>query len=285
MYRNSRERRRTEEKQEKEKNEAEAKAKAKAKAKANRIPGIFREMKYNDISDNDSVVILCAGPSLNIYATNVIDYIKNNKSLVIAANYNFEDRGIKSDYTYITDQEKLIENLEKIKSHLVMPIKMKTDSDKNKIEKFLRSYGGKMKNYIAKKFDCDKYKVFHVGVRDGNTVYSETGKLKIGKSGVFPYRRLGSAGQGAIMIALLARPKKMLIVGLDGPKQEEGTCSKMLYDGRFIKYDKDKFVRITDYIRDILLPSVISMGVTIETFKDVAFYGIDKEKAGVKIIE
>jgi len=253
--------------------------------KSNRVPGVFREMKYDDVQDNKSVVILCAGPSLNVYANDIVNYIKNNKSLVIAANYNFEDKGIKSDYTYITDQEKLIENLEKIKSHLILPIKMKTDSDKNKMEKFFSRYEGKMKNYIARKFDCDKYKVFHVGVRGGNTVYSETGKLKIGKSGVFPYRRLGSAGQGAIMIALLARPKKMLIVGLDGPKKEAGKCAKLLYDGRSIKYDKDKFVRITDYIRDILLPSVISRGITIETFKDVAFYGIDKDKAGVKIIE
>ena len=252
--------------------------------KSNRVPGVFREMKYDDIPDNKSVVILCAGPSLNVYANKIVDYIKNNKSLVIAANYNFEDKGIKSDYTYITDQEKLIENIDKINSHLVLPIKMKTDCDDKKIEKYLRPYGGKMKNFVSKRFNCDKYKVFHVGVRGGTTVYSETGKLKIGKSGVFPYRRLGSAGQGAIMIALLARPKNMLIVGLDGPKKEDGRCSKMLYDGRSIKYDKDKFIRITDYIRDILLPSVISMGVTIETFKDVAFYGIDKEKAGVKII-
>lgn len=263
--------------------ESKALKKSKALQKSHRIPGIYRELLYNSMIQRESVVILCAGPSLNVYNQEVIQYIRENNSLVISANYDFRDKGMKSHYTYITDQNKLIENVSKIQSHLVIPVKMKTDYNQHGVEQHLKAYGGRVKSFISTEFDLDNYKAYQVGVLGKQTVYSAA-SLKIGKKGRFPYRRLGSAGQGAMMVSLLANPKKMLLVGLDGPNKSNGGLSKSLYDGRSIKYDENKFDRIADYIGKILIPCVKSRGVTIDTFENVAFYGLNKKKLGVNIL-
>ena len=233
---------------------------------------------------SDSVVILCAGPSLFSNKEKIVNYIKKNGSIVFSANYNYEEFGIKSDYTYITDQYKLIENLSKINSDLIVPVCMKTDCDKHTLKRHLKDHGGIVKNLLREKFDFSKYKLYRVGKKNKISVYGEMGTLRMLSNGEFPYSRLGSAGQGSIMSSLVYRPKRMLIVGLDGAGKNGKSFSKKLYNGEVVKYDRDKSVRITQYIEKKLIPFIKSRGVTIETFDDVLFNGIDKKRFGIEII-
>lgn len=241
-------------------------------------------LKFSNMKKADSVVIVCAGPSLSTYKKEVVNYIKENHSLVISANYNHAAFGIKSDYTYITDQNKLIENISLIESNLVIPAKMKTDYNLDKIKKVMNRYKG-VKFFISHKFFNKPYSVYKIGGAEHNTVYSDSLPIKMNKNGEFRYRRLGSAGQGSVLLSVLCRPKKILIVGLDGPLNiRDKEISKELYDGSKIAYDKDKFYRIANFIESKMIPFIASRNIVIETFNDVNFYGIDKSKMGIKIL-
>ena len=112
----------------------------------------YLRFNYNTIPQCDSAVVLCAGPSIISTAEKTKAYIKNNKSVVLSANYDYEHIGIKSDYTYITDTMKLFELLEDIKNPLIVPVSPKADRKfRKQIEEKMRPYKNNIETMIEKK--------------------------------------------------------------------------------------------------------------------------------------
>jgi hypothetical protein len=246
----------------------------------------FKQFNYETIPQRDNVVILCAGPSIMECKDKIIDYIKINNSIVMSANYNYEKYGIKSDYTYITDQIKLYENASKINSHLIIPAKMKTGRENRKqVEIILKKFDDKVFHMIDKLFNL-KYDVYMVGEKHEKEVYKiKKGLINISQKGNILHRRLGSAGQGSILLSVIFKPKKILVVGFDGPILDGTYVSKELFDGKKVKYgDKNKYNDSVKYIASILIPSVLNQGIVIETFENVRLYGLNKRKLGVQVI-
>jgi len=248
----------------------------------------FIPLDYSSVPQSDSVVILCGGPSIQSYAKKVRKYIRDNNSITISANYDYSFLNIYTNYTYITDTYKLLEILGSLKTTLIIPAEPKTDRLYKQIVSFkMRLHKGRVGSLIKATFKGPE-KVLVAGTKDvSETVYSSKGAphdIKINEDGTFPYRRFGSAGQGATILSLVFRPKKILIVGLDGPSASDIT-HKYMYDGTLVKYgDKSKFRSAKRYIQNVLIPSVLSKGVEIETFQHVRFYGISRHKMGIKVL-
>lgn len=66
---------------------------------------------YLTAPQSNSTVIIAAGPSTTINKDKISQYIQQNNSIVFAANYNYEQFGIKSNFTYFTDIRKLREQI------------------------------------------------------------------------------------------------------------------------------------------------------------------------------
>lgn len=245
----------------------------------------YLRFNFNTIKNRDSVVVLCAGPSLIKYKSDIRQYIKKENSIVLSANYNYNHSiGIKSDYTYITDQLKLFENLHLLNSHLIVPSKMKTDSlFTSRVHRVLKYYDDDDSVYIERK--KPKFiNVYKVGDKRQLSVYKQKKIVKMDLSGEFPYKRLGSAGQSCVLLSLVFKPKKILIVGLDGNVSGDISKKKM-FDGRVVNYaSEEKHATVIDYLKNILFPSVLNYNVQIETFSGVEFYGLDKKKLGITVI-
>ena len=250
----------------------------------------FLKFNFGTMKQKDSVVVLCGGPSTTTNAGRLKSYIKKNSSVVLSANYNFyKTIGIKSDYTYITDQLKLFENISLLDSDLIIPIKMKT-SMKNapKVNRALTRHRGDIRLYIQRRkpFRISSYMI---GDKQKVSVYKEKRKQILMKgNGEFPYRRLGSAGQGCILLSLVFRPKKILIVGLDGSTPGDISKKKM-FDGSTVKYaSEEKHASVIEFLEVMLFPSMLRLGAKygtrIETYNSVGFYGLNKKKLGVNVI-
>lgn len=245
----------------------------------------FQKFNFQTIRKADSVVVLCAGPSLRQNKDRIKAYIKENSSVVLSANYDYTNSiGIKSDYTYITDQMKLFENILFITSALILPIRMKTDSHlKDKVRSTLRGSRGDILDYTRKRSRHIK-SLYMIGDKRGDTVYSERELIKIDKYGNFPYKRLGSAGQGCVLLSMIFRPKKILIVGMDGAIPGD-ISKKEMYDGKIVKYASEKkYQDVLHYLTNVLFPSLAYYKIIVESFENVAFYDIDKRQLGIRVI-
>jgi len=246
----------------------------------------FLRFNFNTIKQRDSVVVLCGGPSTTINTGRLKKYVKKNSSIVLSANYNFfKAIGIKSDYTYITDQLKLFENISLLDSHLIVPIKMKTNARGSaKVSRALSRHRGDIRLYIERR-KPRRINSYMIGNKKYVSVYKEKEKrILMDLNGEFPYRRLGSAGQSCILLSLVFKPKKILIVGLDGSIPGDISKKKM-FDGRTVKYaSKEKHDSVIEFLKVMLFPSVLRYGAKIETYKNVGFYGLNKKKLGVKVI-
>lgn len=232
----------------------------------------MREFNYKMARSCSTVVIIGGGPSAATNAENIKEYIKKNKCVIFASNYNFLDvLGIVSDYTYITDPKKLRENVFSINSHLIIPYYLRSTIKPEFIDKVVRKLSEKKK------------KVYFVGGDTKHHVYECSGSLKINHDGNLPYYSLGISGFGTMLVSTMCRPKKMLIVGIDDPKPENKY--KMTFDGKKVLYDKpEKAIKVRNYFSRVLVPTILKMGISIETYRDVELLGFGRKKLGIKKI-
>ena len=243
----------------------------------------FSKFSYKHVHQSDSVVIVGGGPSTGIYAEEVKQYIKDNDSTVLAANYSYEGLGIESDYTFTIDRRKIVQNIEHLNSHLIVSAKFweKTNTDKKKkFSKLREPINDAFYRHVER-----GYKVYKVGRPKGPHLFlsKKVSFLEIDKNGKFPYSTIGISGTSLIPASLVCRPKKMLIVGIDGPVG--GGKTKLMFDGREVNYGKDvKCEKIKQSLLNIVLPGVLDRKITMETFKDVGIYGFNKKKVGIKVI-
>ena len=229
----------------------------------------FKKFCYARCTKAKSVIALAAGPSTGRHLKDIAEYAKKNKSLIFAANYNYP--GIYSHYTYFTDIHRMKRSARSINSKVLIVsafLAGQLTRGANKL-KYRRLYEGK--------------KIFLAGKTGGKPKYYYQRNLNMSSEGIFPYTSLGTAGISAITISLLAKPKKLLIVGLDG--SDGNGKYKIMFNGRREKYGKpEKERRKKKYLEKCLLPTFLEKGIQIETFEDVRMLGIDKDRFGIKRI-
>jgi len=225
-----------------------------------------KQLKYGAIPQNDYVLIVGAGPSTKTCLDKVKMCIKKYRPLIFAANYNFESEGIYSNYTYITDPDKFVENIHTINSDLIIPFKLK----------YMLNYNKQSKKY------CSLHNVFIAG--DSTKFdYLTNNEIKIKKDGSIKMNFFGIAGFGAMTVATVAKPKHMLIVGIDDPKKNKD--HKFTYQGKRTDYLKpEKCTKVINYFEQILIPLIKSKNINIETFKEVSLLGFSKKRLGIKIL-
>jgi len=224
------------------------------------------DLKYGVIPQNDYVLIVGAGPSTRMCLDKIRVYIKKYRPLIFAANYNFETECIMSNYTYITDPEKFVENIHKINSDLIIPFKLK----------YMLNFNSASKKY------CKLHTIFVAGNAD-KFDYLTNNNIKIKKNGSLTMNFFGIAGFGAMTVSMVAKPKHMLIVGIDDPKKNKD--HKFTYKGEKMDYLKpEKCTKVIDHFYKILVPLIKSRGIEIETFEEVSLLGFSKTKLGIKII-
>lgn len=229
---------------------------------------------YASATHRKSVVVLYAGPSTKNNSDRINEYIQINDSVVIGANYSYESIGIKSDYTYVANDFKLVENCESIKNDIIIPAKI-----------FIGEINPKHSRKILRRHISKGYNVFINGKEKDKTTYSlKSGVIEMKKDGSLPYSRLSSAGHGCMFLSMVIRPEKVLFVGLDGPT--DITCEKkIMFNGKTQKYGKpQKNENFKQHFVNVVLPSLFSKGILIETFSDVVMYGLDKEKLKIGVI-
>jgi len=231
----------------------------------------IRTLKYSRIIQSKAVVVLCGGPSVTNNADRINEYVRKYNAVVFGSNYSFDCVGIKSNYTYIANDFKLHENIKKINNEVIIPAKVFSgEFPPEDTRKLIREH---------------RYKVLQAGVKANPTTYTiKKGIVKILPDGQIPYSRLSSAGHGCMLVSLLCKPQRMLLVGLDGPK-DKTFATKIMFDGTEVKYGKpQKHMNFQNHFVNVIVPTVQFHKVQIETFEDVGLYGLNKKKLGIKVI-
>jgi hypothetical protein len=261
--------------------------------------------EYANVPQSDAVAIICGGPSTKKYAKKAKQWIKKNSAKVIAANYNYGNLGLKSHYTYITDSVKFLEVIEDIDSHLILPcvikgvlrngqMREKFGNDwKHKIKKYAWIFKDNGKNvYVSGFTSASKKNRLLKTPHVYSTIYGggfNRHLLSISDEGKFHYERFGPAGQGAMLMSLVLKPKKILVIGLDGPNgcSRNGMYSKVMYNGtRHADYGSIKRIdRVTSFVKNVLVPTIQYNNVVIQTFSEVGFYKLNKVALGLDIIK
>lgn len=217
----------------------------------------------------ESAVVLAAGPSAKDNQEKLRQYISKNNSVVFAANYNYASLGVKSDYTFITDHRKFVE--------LASTIDPASDI-------ILRCNSYKLnKSIMHPLIQKMPHKFYFVGNNTQMSVY-KSARVKVSSDGSYPYYTLGSAGFGCVLLAALCRPKKILIVGIDGPIEDGGT-EKVKFDGSVADSNPKKEPKIFSYFQRSLFPTLYDWGIRVESFKSVRFYSLDRNKLHIHDVD
>ena len=241
--------------------------------KTKQVYNLLKTYNFASAKQSKSVIVLFAGPSTAANASKIIEYAKKEGSIIIGSNYSYKALGIKSDYTYVANDFKLAENEKLIKNDIIVPGKIFSG------EKTPEETAKHLSNHIKR-----GYHVFMAGGRKFPTTYTVRDYVVMRKDGFLPYSRFSSAGHGSMIMGAVCRPKKMLIVGLDGPT--DASCKeKIMFDGRIQAYNKpQKNENFKNHFIHVVLPSMKRFRIKLETFKDVNMYGLNKPELGFKIL-
>jgi len=226
------------------------------------------DFNYKTIKKSNNIVILGAGPSLSSNIDNIKQYIVRNKSIVIGSNYNFVDLGLNANYTYITDEEKLLTNISKINC----PVIIASAILNQRTYRSLRAFRSRT-----------RLPVYKIGRHGAPHVYEEDGLINIDPEGCFRYRSLGIAGLGALVSSIIFKPQRVLVVGIDDPTP--GKDHKIMYDGTKVRYTKNKKCqKVIRYFSNRIVPTFRHKKIIIDTFSDVNFFGLSKRKMKFNVI-
>jgi hypothetical protein len=232
-------------------------------------------LDYSTSKKSNSVVIIGAGPSTAAHVKDIVKYIAENKSVVYAATYNFDP--IIADYTYLNDVEKIRSCITKLRSGVLLSARMLQKLPKRGYDIY----------HISKKLHKRGIKVWSIGdtARGSISNIYKGGQIQFDNiSGRFGHYTLGNAGFGAIAASLVSRPKKILIVGIDGHIPGKKNV-KMCFNGSSVKKVKSvpghKIKQCVDYLSGVLIPHIRSMRIKIEIFQDVRLWDINKKEFGI----
>ena len=236
-------------------------------------------LDYSTAKLGDSVVVLGAGASTHAHMDDIQKYIADNNSIVYSASYNFDP--ILSDYTYLNDVEKISTCITKLRSGVIISARL--------LEKLPRK--GYNIEQVTKKMMKRGVKVWSIGSTRRGAIGNIYKGMRIDfdvVSGRFNHFTLGNAGFGAIASSLVSRPKKMLIVGIDGHIPGKKRL-KMCFDGVKMKKVKSvpphKIKQCVDYLNGALFPYLKKQGICVEIFDDVGLWGVKKERFGIRTLD
>ncbi len=220
---------------------------------------------FDNVEQNDSVVVIGGGPSLTKNIDTVIRYIENNKSTVLVANYHHPK--IKADYTYFTDNSVYNSNIKTIKCpNIVLAYRLLHGRKRLRVKRL------ENKNY------------FQLGVGKGKqkgNIYNQK-RLEI-KRGVVKQQSMGMSGFSCVFMSVFFRPKRVLLVGFDGPADDFKT--KKVFDGSTRKYPRPYTIPVKKrYFINTLLPYLRRKDIQLECFKTDALWGANKKKLKIVTI-
>jgi hypothetical protein len=212
----------------------------------------------------DSVIVLGGGPSVTRHRNQILDYASKNGSLVLSANYAHD--WIRSDYTHFVTNAKLREwsAVPRSPTNVIVRDEMLP----LKIENL-----GKHKFYVI----CNQ---------KAKTGAYFIKSLEMSPKGRFDYFNLGNAGFSALILSVVFQPQKVLAVGFDGPSLDF-TYKYNLNNERVAYppgYNRGRGKGKAKYFRKVLLPFILSRGIELESFQTDRFWGVPKDKLGVKAI-
>ena len=235
----------------------------------------FAEFAYKHAQQSDSAVVIAGGPSTGSNMLAIKDYIKRNNSVVYSANYNYD--GLNIDYTYIGDVGRFVKLIHTVDSpHIIV-----SNWLRSKTRFSLPNNSQKVADRMWKKC-LKKHTVYRMG--RGKKINNR--RLKSWKSlptGEFNFTPTPS-GFAALVLATMSRPKKILVVGLDGPRRDKkGNLIKERYDNHIKSYRSNAHYKYRKRILGVLaLPFIRAKGIEVETFSDCRLWGIGKKKFGIR---
>ena len=219
---------------------------------------------YAKAPRSDSVIIIAGGWSVSSNLQKIRDYQIEHNSTVFSANYHHD---IPIHYTYFADPCKIREQYFNVKSNIIIPPRLKSS---------VRILNQKEKKKNRKSFHVIK-------LQPGSDSIYGSGRVKITDDGTFPYCLIGTAGLASIVVSLLCRPKRMLLVGFDGSTPDASV--KRMFDGSTVKYNKpEKRAKEVSYFTNSLMPTLHKLGIVVESFENVLFYGLSKDQLGIRVI-
>jgi hypothetical protein len=211
------------------------------------------DFNFENIKQHDSVLVLGGGPSLTNEFHLIEKFIKNENPIIISANY--EHQNINIDYIHFVTSSKFLE------------------AKNNNIT---------TKNIIFR----DKIADLHIEIPDkicykiGNN-HSDSGAYKIKniKQDEYGNFNLGNAGFSSIIISSVFKPKKIFIIGFDGPFKD---FSKKLTYKNEIKYYNKSFIETNglikkNYFTNVIIPFLLSKNIKIYSSKKDNLWGIPKD--------
>jgi len=213
-----------------------------------------------NVEQSDSVVVMGAGPSLQHNLDKIKDYIAENDSLVVAAGRQFP---IEADYTLFVDEAQYNSYRKQVRSpHVILPI-------------YHRSLVKTKHDYLFT--NCTlRPKVYYVK------------RIRVTEDGEFQHG-IGSSGFSAIITSVFFRPKKLLIVGIDGPTKIKKDYYSVKFNGERNKYRRGKKKYWEDKIKfvksDKMWKFLRKYNVSVESFQSDRVWGVDKKERNIAVLD
>lgn len=205
----------------------------------------------------DDIIVLGSGPTSKSVIDQVAEYQKENDSLLISANWY--DRPVDVGYYVFVDIKKYNEDIDSIPAeskvivHSGIPVLPEHE---------------------------DVYEMYKIKLRPpkkGKHIYASKA-INIPDDGKFSYTSLGNAGFTSILISSFFCPKRILVVGFDGPGfDSEGNPEYVdKYDRpRHYFINKGRAIRKVEHFHK-LLPFMKSKGIEIYAFAEDNLWNIDR---------
>lgn len=214
------------------------------------------DFNYNNIRSYDSVLVLGGGPSLTSSMNLIQDFIKKENPVILSANY--EHKNINIDFIHFVTSSKFREAYKQ---------KIKT---KNIILRDKISYLSN--NNIG-------YNYYKIGNNKSESGAYKIKKIQISNNGDFNYFNLGNAGFSTIVISAIFKPKKIFMVGFDGPFSDYS--KKLIYKNEIKYYNKSftekRGVLKKKYFNNVIIPFLLSKNIKIYSSKKDKLWGISRD--------
>ena len=236
------------------------------------------KLNYKTAPQAGRVLVVCGGLSTTEYADAAIAWLRNGAkrrpSISISTNYNFESIGIISDYTYLTDPRKFLENIDSVNSNLILPASLLSGKGEDSIvqEKIIDTID---------RIESLGKRVFRLGSFRHPKLKKFNEQIRLSPNGEYKYRNFGPAGFGALLSALLMKPAEVLVIGLDG---YSGKAVKQMFTGDVVPFKKkDECKNIKLYLNQVF-KLYRQKKVLLSTYAGVGLYGMPKRKCGFNVL-
>jgi len=222
-----------------------------------------RPFCYRVAPKSESIVVVGAGPSVTDNIGAAAEYARENKSIVLCANYY--ERAIDYDYIVYVDVKKYKETIPTLPE-----------------SKIIAHRGIPLSDRVLK-----KHKIWRIALNIKKKHLYVSRGVRFPSDGKFPYCSLGNAGFTSALMSAYFKPKKVLLVGFDGPifKKDGSPKSIAKDDGRFHNFvNLGRAARKVKHFRSRLIPFLKSKGIVVQAFSNDNLWGINRREAQIEDI-